>query len=160
MNVLRKKYKRKEWLYMNNETLFDKAKQNLKVAGSIYSTIAINDEAYLNYVGYHIQQALELSIKYMLEMNGVNYPKTHDIDQLIRLANINNVDLYLNEYIDDHSEMFSLWEARTRYILNYRLEKRKIERSLTETKSYLDIIDRMINHHMENDIENNEGLEM
>lgn len=160
MNVLRKKYKRKEWLYMNNETLFDKAKQNLKVAESIYSTIAINDEAYLNYVGYHIQQALELSIKYMLEMNGVNYSKTHDIDQLIRLANINNVDLYLNEYIDDHSEMFSLWEARTRYILNYRLEKRKIERSLTETKSYLDIIDRMINHHMENDIENNEGLEM
>lgn len=145
---------------MNNETLFDKAKQNLKVAESIYSTIAINDEAYLNYVGYHIQQALELSIKYMLEMNGVNYPKTHDIDQLIRLANINNVDLYLNEYIDDHSEMFSLWEARTRYILNYRLEKRKIERSLMETKSYLDVIDKMMNRHMENDIENDEELEM
>lgn len=136
---------------MNNETLFDKAKQNLKVAESIYSTIAINDEAYLNYVGYHIQQALELSIKYMLEMNGVNYPKTHDIDQLIRLANINNVELYLNEYIDDHSEMFSLWEARTRYILNYRLEKRKIERSLTETKSYLDVIEKMISHHLDND---------
>ena len=145
---------------MNNETLFDKAKQNLKVAESIYSTIAINDEAYLNYVGYHIQQALELSIKYMLEMNGVNYPKTHDIDQLIRLANINNVDLYLNEYIDDHSEMFSLWEARTRYILNYRLEKRKIERSLMETKSYLDVIDKMMNRHMENDIKNDEELEM
>ena len=117
-----------------NETLFDKAKQNLKVAESIYSTIAINDEAYLNYVGYHIQQALELSIKYMLEMNGVNYPKTHDIDQLIRLANINNVELYLNEYIDDHSEMFSLWEARTRYILNYRLEKRKIERYIRQRR--------------------------
>lgn len=141
---------------MNNETLFDKAKQNLKVAESIYSTIAINDETYLNYVGYHIQQALELSIKYMLEMNGVNYPKTHDIDQLIRLANINNVELYLNEYIDDHSEMFSLWEARTRYILNYRLEKRKIERSLTETKSYLDVIEKMISHHLDND----EGLEI
>ena len=141
---------------MNNETLFDKAKQNLKVAESIYSTIAINDEAYLNYVGYHIQQALELSIKYMLEMNGVNYPKTHDIDQLIRLANINYVELYLNEYIDDHSEMFSLWEARTRYILNYRLEKRKIERSLTETKSYLDVIEKMISHHLDND----EGLEI
>ena len=141
---------------MNNETLFDKAKQNLKVAESIYSTIAINDEAYLNYVGYHIQQALELSIKYMLEMNGVNYPKTHDIDQLIRLANINNVELYLNEYIDDHSEMFSLWEARTHYILNYRIEKRKIERSLTETKSYLDVIEKMISHHLDND----EGLEI
>lgn len=141
---------------MNNETLFDKAKQNLKVAESIYSTIAINDEAYLDYVGYHIQQALELSIKYMLEMNGVNYPKTHDIDQLIRLANINNVELYLNEYIDDHSEMFSLWEARTRYILNYRLEKRKIERSLTETKLYLDVIEKMISHHLDND----EGLEI
>lgn len=142
--------------YTNNETLFDKTKQNLKVAESIYSTIVINDEAYLNYVEYHIQQALELSIKYMLEMNGINYPKTHDIDQLIRLANINNVELYLSEYIDDHSEMFSLWEARTHYILNYRIEKRKIERSLTETKSYLDVIEKMISHHLDND----EGLEI
>lgn len=142
--------------YTNNETLFNRAKQNLKVAESIYSAIAINDEAYLNYVGYHIQQALELSIKYMLEMNGVNYPKNHNIVQLIRLANINNVELYLNEYIDDHSEMFSLWAARTHYIPNYRIEKRKIERSLTETKSYLDVIDRMISHHLEND----EGLEI
>ncbi len=73
-------------------------------------------------------------------MNGINYPKVHDIDQSIHLANKNNVDLALGKYIDEHSEMFSLWEARTRYVLNYRLEKRKIERAVNEVENYLESI--------------------
>ena len=125
---------------MRNETLLDKAEQNLNVARQLYVTLANDDEAFLNYVGYHLQQAVELSIKYTLEMNGVNYPKVHDIDQLIHLAKQNHVDLLLGEYIDDHSEMFSLWEARTRYVLNYRLEKRKIDRALNEVTDYLEVI--------------------
>ena len=135
---------------MSNETLFDKAKQNLNVAKAIYSSFS-NDEAYLNYAAYHIQQALELSVKYLLEMNGVVYPKTHDIDQLIQLADNKGVNLYLSEYLDDHSEMFSLWEARTRYILNYRVENRKIQRALTETEIYIDELDRLIAPELEYD---------
>ena len=79
-----------------------------------------------------LQQAVEIAIKYELSIHAVPYQKTHDITQLIQLANQNGVDLNLPEYIDDHSEMFTLWESRTRYIINYRLEKRKIERALEE----------------------------
>lgn len=122
----------------NDETLFDKAKQNYQVAKTLMTSLGSEDEVFLNYVGYHLQQAVELAIKYTLEMNGVNYPKTHDIDQLIQLAKEKDVDLSLNEYVDEHSEMFSLWEARTRYVLNYRLEKRKIEKALNEVCDYID----------------------
>lgn len=59
----------------NNETLLDKSIQNLNYAKILYSSELTLDEAYLNYVGYHLQQAVELSIKYMLEMNGVEYSK-------------------------------------------------------------------------------------
>lgn len=124
----------------NNETLLDKAIQNLNCAKILYSSELTLDEAYLNYVGYHLQQAVELSIKYMLEMNGIEYSKTHDIEQLIQLAKINDVKLYVTDYIDDKAEMFSSWEAKTRYIMNYKLEKRKVSTAIIETEKYIDIL--------------------
>ena len=121
-----------------SETLLDKAKQNYEVANTLFQSLANDDEAYLNYVGYHLQQAVEIAIKYELSIHAVPYQKTDDITQLIQLANQNGVDLNLPEYIDDHSEMFTLWESRTRYIINYRLEKRKIERALEEVRKMLE----------------------
>ena len=100
-----------------NETLLDKANQNLNIANTLYETYRYDDEAYLNYVGYHLQQSVELSLKFCLEINGVEYPKTHDITQLIALINKSEVDIPLTEYIDDHSEMFStIQNASIKYI--------------------------------------------
>lgn len=120
-----------------NETLLDKAIQNFNCAKILYNSELIKDEAYLNYVGYHLQQAVELSIKYQLEMNGIEYSKTHDIDQLIQLAKNYEIDLFLTDYIDDKSEMFSSWEAKTRYIINYKLEKKKVSTAIDEVEKYL-----------------------
>ena len=55
-----------------NETLLDKANQNLNIANTLYETYRYDDEAYLNYVGYHLQQSVELSLKFCLEINGVD----------------------------------------------------------------------------------------
>lgn len=120
-----------------SETLLDKSVHNYNVAVMIYNSME-GDESYLNYVGYHLQQSLELAMKYILEENGVSYPKTHDIDQLIRIARENDVDLHLSDYIDDHSEMFTLWESRTRYVLNYQLELGKVEKAMDAVNDYLD----------------------
>lgn len=124
----------------NNETLFDKAIQNLNCAKIIYNSDLIEDEAYLNYVGYHLQQAVELAIKNELELNGIEYNKTHDIEQLIELANEYDIDLKITNYIDDKAEMFSSWEAKTRYIKNYKLEKRKVSRAIVEVEKFIDDI--------------------
>ena len=126
---------------MKNETLLNKSIQNLICAKTLYENLA-QDEVYLNYVGYHLQQAVELAIKYNLEMNGVEYQKTHDITQLINLAKENNVDIKITEYIDEHSEMFTVWESKTRYILNYKLESIKIKKALEEVEKYLSFIEQ------------------
>ena len=94
-----------------SETLLDKAVHNYNVAIMIYNFME-GDES---------------------------YPKTHDIDQLIRIARQNNVNLHLSEYIDDHSEMFTLWESRTRYVLNYQLELNKVEKAMKAVGEYLKI---------------------
>ena len=119
------------------ETLLDKAVQNINIAKTIYYSELIADEAYFNYVGYHLQQAVELSMKYLLEKNGVEYSKTHSIEQLIKLGNESNIDLHITEYIDNKAEMFSSWESQTRYIISYKLEKRKVSQALTEVENYL-----------------------
>lgn len=120
----------------NEESLLDKAIQNLTLAKTIYKEL-INDEVYLNYIGYHLQQAVELSIKYNLELNGIEYPKTHDISQLIYLSKLKDIDIGISKYIEDHAEMFTLWESKTRYVLNYKLEKSKVETSIIEVEKYL-----------------------
>ena len=82
-------------------------------------------------------------------MSGIEYPKTHDIDQLLRIGKENGAELLVTEYLEDHSEMFSLWESRTRYILNYRLEEKKVERALTETYRFISCICEEYNLHLD-----------
>lgn len=139
-----------------NETLFDKAIQNYNCALTLYNSELIEDEAYFNYIGYHLQQVVELAMKDTLEINGVEYGKTHDIEQLIQLGNSTGVDLHITDYIDDKAEMFSSWEAKTRYIKNYKLERRKVETALKEVKKYIDAIslskqERNINEDIDKD---------
>lgn len=121
------------------QTLYDKAAANYKTA-EILLEHAPSDEEQLNAVGYHLQQAIELTLKYLLEQDGVEYPKTHDIDQLIRLGNEHEVDMHLSEYIDEHAEMFSQWEAKSRYIIGYSIELKKIQKALSEVDKYLTIV--------------------
>lgn len=124
---------------MEDETLLDKAYQNVEVAKMIFNS-SKGDEIYLNYIGYHLQQAVELGIKYGMECFGVEYPRTHDIEQLILKCKDDDIDIGITDYVDDHSEMFTQWEAKTRYIKNYRLESRKITKALCEVPKFLDSI--------------------
>lgn len=100
------------------------------------------DDAYLNYVGYHLQQAVEMLIKHCLELNGIKYRKTHDIGQLISLLKNNAEDVPVPEYIDDHSEMFTLWESKARCILDYRLEARKVDAALEEVGRHYSMVEQ------------------
>lgn len=117
-------------------TLYDKAVANLRTAQILFD-YDDGDEEQLNAMGYHLQQAMELALKYLLEQNGIEYPKTHDIDQLIRMGREAGAELYLSEYLEDHAEMLSQWEAKARYILGYAIEARKVERALNEIDDYL-----------------------
>lgn len=38
------------------------------------------------------------------------------------------------------SEMFSMWEAKTRYVLNYHLEEEKVDKAIAGVREYLDAL--------------------
>lgn len=117
-------------------TMFEKAVANYETA-RILHLHAAQDEDQLNSIGFHLQQSLEMALKYLLEQNGIEYPRTHDIDQLILLGKDAEIELWLTDYIEDHAEMFSQWESKSRYVLGYAIEPKKIDRALKEVKAYL-----------------------
>lgn len=120
-----------------SETLLDKAFQNLKIANTLRNNPETSDEVYLNYIGYHLQQAVEFAIKHRMEVSGVSFPHEHDISQLILFAKEHDVDCGLTSYIDLASGTLTLWESQTRYIKNYRIELRKIDEALYEVERFL-----------------------
>lgn len=126
-----------------NETLFDKAIQNMEIAKLIRRSVKSDDEAYLNYIGYHIQQAVELAFKHLLELNGIAYPYTHDITQLIKIANENHVNWGDDFYIDTASGTLTLWESQTRYVKNYKIELRKIDEAINRVPIFLQSIQKL-----------------
>lgn len=119
------------------ETLLDIAERNYRMAKALMNA-EDDDEGFLCGIGYHLQQSVELAIKHFLEEEGIRYEFTNDITALISCAKDNNVDTHIPEYIDEHSEMFTSWESKTRYIKGFRIELRKIERAMIEVGNYLD----------------------
>lgn len=90
---------------MNDRTYLDIAKENLLLAKNIYETF--DDEVMLNYAGYHLQQAVELTLKYILFINGIDFPKGHSINQLVSVFEQNDLFDLIPEYIDDNSDMIT-----------------------------------------------------
>lgn len=74
-----------------------------------------NDEAYMNAVAYHLQQAVEKALKAFLECAGVTVPNTHDIDKLVRMSRDNGSQAVVTEWVKEKADMLTRWETDTRY---------------------------------------------
>ena len=64
------------------ELLARRAAVDLKVARIVSPDPEIDEGP----VGFHVQQAVEKALKVALTLEGVDFPKTHDIDFLVGLA--------------------------------------------------------------------------
>lgn len=119
--------------------MLDLAISDYNAAIILYNNIKeITDDNIVNLACYHLEQAVEKAIKFVLENNGLEFPKSHNIESLISFAEANDVDLYLNDYIIDHAEMLSSWEAKTRYVLDYLVDIKKLEATIEPVGTYLD----------------------
>lgn len=152
----------KEEKILKKKTFLDKGKADYKAAKMLMQDA--DDELLLCLAGYHLQQAVEHAIKYQLELNGIEYPWKHELDQLISLAKKENAEIFMTDYISDHSEMLSTWEARTRYITNYSIEREKIDKAIIEVGKYLEGCEQYIKENLvfseENEQEENNNIEI
>lgn len=89
-------------------TLLRKAEIDLVNANILRNSSQRNREG----VGFHVQQAVEKSIKAILALHNVHYPKTHVISGLARLAIDNNIDLS-NAFLE--SNRYTIYAMGFRY---------------------------------------------
>lgn len=86
-------------------------KADLKLVSDNYDN---EDKAVRLQAAYHMQQAVEKTIKLKAEIEGLNL-WGHDIDILIRKCDDHQLDISIPKYIRTHADMITHWEAECRY---------------------------------------------
>lgn len=89
--------------------LLHKAKQDALLFDKLIDDHEVSDEI----LGFHIEQAIEKSLKCILIFNTISFRKTHDIRELLDLINDNNIQL---------PETFNTIDEWTPYAVQYRYD--------------------------------------
>lgn len=75
-------------------------------------TLASEPEQADDVVGFHVQQAVEKSLKAILAVRGFEVPRTHDLTYLVELAGDAGIEVPLS--LDD-ADRLTPWAVTTRY---------------------------------------------
>lgn len=73
------------------------------------------DDAFLDDCCYNLQQTVEFSLKYIVEMNGENYVENHDVRAQLNKLRTMGVTLPFGEDIRRLASVLNSWEAESRY---------------------------------------------
>ncbi len=84
---------------------------------------------------FELQQSSEKLLKSLLSKNAIKFPKTHDIEQLIELCEVNSITLI--EGIDILIEL-SDYAVEGRYSI--------IHDDINEAEKYIEVIIKLISH--------------
>lgn len=106
---------------------------DLTLAGRYYED---SDKALRLQAAYHMQQAIEKTIKLKAELEGHNL-WGHDLDILIKYCDDNNLDIDIPQYIRDKADTITQWEAECRYYPVKVVRKDSIKKAYDVTMAWL-----------------------
>lgn len=94
--------------------LLSRAKVALDNAKYNYGKISY-DDCYMDACCYNLQQSIELSLKFLVEMTGQQYAENHDVRANLNL--LNRVDYHVNyeKEIRNMASVLYSWETESRY---------------------------------------------
>lgn len=119
---------------MKEDTLLLRAEKDIWVAETIFNVLT-GDECEVNFIAYHLQQALEKCLKFQLEIKGVPYPFTHEISKLWKADG--EVKESLTGELREESETISNWESQGRYIKGYLVSMKDAKNMLKLIKEHV-----------------------
>jgi HEPN domain-containing protein len=83
-----------------HELLFNKSRADYQAAGILFKSFNDgNTELDLDIILFHLQQSAEKAFKAILSKYEIHYPKTHDLESLINLLNVNQISMTIDRDI-------------------------------------------------------------
>ena len=104
-------------------TLLQRAEGDLKISKHIVK-FELSDEVQLDIAAYHVQQAVEKTLKFMLAEHGVAHRKTHSI--LVLLDQLDRAKIPYPDWLYHNAETLTGYSEETRYGDNLVATKRKL----------------------------------
>jgi HEPN domain-containing protein len=116
-------------------TLWDRARADLSVAKMIMASESA-DETQIDIAAYHVQQAIEKSLKFMLNNAGRPHPRTHDIYVLSQ--QLEKYKFVVPEWILQNADVLNEYDTRTRYGARLVASRAKVDDLLELTITLID----------------------
>ena len=108
-------------------------KADLKIVEDNYNS---NSKALRLQAAYHMQQAVEKTIKLKARIAGLEL-WGHDIDLLLRNCEEKGVDVGIPKYLKDRTDVITHWEAECRYLPIAVVRRDTIKKVYDITKRWL-----------------------
>lgn len=116
--------------------LYDRYRRWLKISKDSLADATFDDAA-LDAAAFNAQQSLEFLIKYILDCKNIEYKKTYDIDNILRLLLDTGFDFDLRDKALLMADKITKWESESRYGSGVSTVKMSIE----ECHDIIDSID-------------------
>lgn len=94
--------------------LLSRAKVKLENAENSYKKMDI-DDAYVDECCYNLQQAIEMGLKAVVELNGLDIAENHDLRANLNVLNKNGIKLEMEKNIRSMASTLYSWETEARY---------------------------------------------
>ena len=73
------------------------------------------DDAYVDECCYNLQQAIEMGLKAVVELNGLDIAENHDLRANLNVLNKNGIKLEMEKDIRSMASTLYSWETEARY---------------------------------------------
>ncbi len=94
--------------------LLSRAKVAFENAEHNYDKISI-DDCYLDACCYNLEQSIEFSLKFLVEMTGFEYAENHDIRANLNILNRTDYHVSYEKELRNFASTLYSWEVESRY---------------------------------------------
>lgn len=127
--------------------LLDRAKVKLENAEANYKKMG-EDDAYRDDVCYNLQQSIEMSLKAMVELHGLQYAENHDVRANLNILNRNDIQIPLQEELRSIASTIYSWETESRYKDSFVSLIEDIDQAMNIAREYIKYVESLVDEEM------------